>query len=136
MQQKRSFREQLRQDFSLFVKRQKQRFPENETLKIDLHCHDINSGWLNDPLGRVLQLPETWVTPDQVLEALNSSGMDAATITNHNNARSCFELLDRGIDVLVGAEFTCLLPESDLYMHVLVYDLEPTHVGRDRMPPA
>jgi glycosyltransferase involved in cell wall biosynthesis len=130
MQQQRSFREQLRQDFSLFVNRQKQRFPEDETLKIDLHCHDMNSDGPDEPLGRILRLPETWTTTDQVLKTLKDSHVDAVTITNHNNALSCFDLLDRGIDVVVGAEFTCCMPESDTHLHVLTYGFEPAHEER------
>ena len=47
------------------------------------------------------------------------------TITNHNNARSCWALLDQGHDVLVGAEFTCYFPEANLYLHVLTYGFSP-----------
>ncbi|UCG12649.1 MAG: glycosyltransferase, partial [Deltaproteobacteria bacterium] len=36
-----------------------------------------------------------------------------------------FELLDRGIDVVVGAEFTCHMPECDTRSHVLVYGFDP-----------
>ena len=125
-----SFRDQLRQDFSLFVEREKQRFPKDETLKIDLHCHDMNSDEPGESLCRILRLPETWATTDQVLKTLKGSHVDAITITNHNNARSCFELLERGIDVVVGAEFTCSMPESDVRLHVLTYGFNPAQEER------
>lgn len=32
------------------------------------------------------------------------------TITNHNNARSCYEQQDLGVDILTGAEFSCWVP--------------------------
>jgi glycosyltransferase involved in cell wall biosynthesis len=50
-------------------------------------------------------------------------------VTNHNNARSCWELLEEGIDVLPGAEFTCRFPEYDLHVHVLCYGFTPAQEG-------
>lgn len=52
------------------------------------------------------------------------------TITNHNNARSCWDLLDKGRDVLVGAEFTVAFPEHDTRIHVLTYGFNPTQEAR------
>ncbi|HEY7775825.1 MAG TPA: glycosyltransferase, partial [Kineobactrum sp.] len=43
----------------------------------------------------------------------------------HNNARSCWQLLEQGEDVLVGAEFTCHFPDMDLFVHVLTYGFSP-----------
>ncbi|HED17814.1 MAG TPA: glycosyltransferase family 1 protein, partial [Gammaproteobacteria bacterium] len=43
------------------------------------------------------------------------------TVTNHNNARSCWELQEKGHDVLVAAEFTCHFDEYNLFVHVLTY---------------
>lgn len=77
-------------------------------------------------LGRILHWPETWITTDDVLAVLAKTGSTALTITNHNNARSCFELLDRGVDVLVGAEYTCVLPGPDVHIHVLTYGFTPS----------
>jgi hypothetical protein len=53
------------------------------------------------------------------------NGMDAVTITNHNNGRSCFDLLDKGHQVLVGAEFSCMVPDFQVGIHVLTYGFDP-----------
>lgn len=58
------------------------------------------------------------------MKCLRSNGSDVVTITNHNNARSCWELLDQGEDVLVAAEFTCHFPEINLFCHVLTYGFD------------
>ncbi len=125
-----TFREALRRDLESFVSAQRQRFPADETLAIDLHCHDHNSDVPDELLGRVLRWPETWVATDDVREVLTKNGMTALTITNHNNARSCFELLERGVDVLVGAEFTCVVPDFDVHVHVLTYGFTPAQEER------
>ena len=75
--------------------------------------------------GRILGLPETWLETGKLVKRLNRNGSDVITITNHNNARSCWALLDKGYDVLVGAEFTCYFPEANLYLHVLTYGFSP-----------
>jgi glycosyltransferase involved in cell wall biosynthesis len=120
------FREDLRTGIEDFVREQARRFPEDEVLRIDLHCHDRNSDVPDELIGRLLRSPETWVPTDQVVATLERTGVDLITITNHNNARSCFELLDRGRDVLVGAEFTCTVPEEEASVHVLTYGFTPT----------
>lgn len=119
------FRSELRGGMRAFVEQQRQRFPEHETLEIDLHCHDHNSDVPDERLGRILRCPETWTRTEQVLDALEAAGMDAVTITNHNNARTCWSLLERGVDVLVGAEFTCTVPDHDARVHVLTYGFSP-----------
>jgi glycosyltransferase involved in cell wall biosynthesis len=93
----------------------------NDVLKIDLHCHDFNSSVPDETLGRILGVPETWLPTKDLLKTLEQSGTSAVTITNHNNARSCFDLLDKGHDVLVGAEFSCTVPDLDIGIHVLTY---------------
>jgi predicted metal-dependent phosphoesterase TrpH len=97
------------------------RYPLEECLKIDLHCHDKNSDNPDELWGRILGLPETWLKTDKLVQCLHESGCDALTITNHNNARSCWKLLDKGVDVLVAAEFTCYFPEYSIFVHVLAY---------------
>jgi glycosyltransferase involved in cell wall biosynthesis len=124
------FREILKRDLARFVDEQRRRFPDDETLVIDLHCHDHNSDVPDELLGRILHWPETWVSTDEVREVLAKNGATALTITNHNNARSCYELLDRGIDVLVGAEFTCIVPDYDVHIHVLTYGFTPAQEAR------
>jgi len=119
------FRDQLKKGFAEFIDRQRARFPEAETLRVDLHCHDRNSDVPDELLGRLLRIPETWTTSKEVLHALAEAGTDVLTITNHNNARSCWELQDRGVDILPGAEFSCRLPDLEAGLHVLAYGFSP-----------
>jgi glycosyltransferase involved in cell wall biosynthesis len=120
-----SFRQRLRAEFGDYVRQQGERFDRTSCLKLDFHCHDRNSDVPDELWGRLLGLPETWLETRDLMKCLRRNGCDAFTITNHNNARSCWELLDKGHDVLVGAEFTCTVPEYDLYLHVLTFGFTP-----------
>ncbi len=91
------------------------------TLKIDLHCHDYNSNKPDEILGRILNVPETWLPSETLIQKLENNGCNAFTITNHNNALSCWELKDKGLDILSGAEFTCTVPDFKTSIHVLAY---------------
>ncbi|MAT93724.1 MAG: glycosyl transferase family 1 [Halioglobus sp.] len=119
------FRSRLTTDFDLFLHKQALRFDPEETLRIDLHCHDRNSDIPDELWGRILGLPESWLKTDKLVKCLRNNGSDVITVTNHNNARSCWQLLDAGQDVLVGAEFTCYFPELDIFLHVLTYGFSP-----------
>lgn len=119
------FREELRAQFAHYLGAQSARFQPAERLRMDLHCHDHNSDVPDELWGRILRLPETWLSTRDLTACLKRTGCDVLTITNHNNARSCWELLDAGHDVLVGAEFTCHFVEYELYLHVLTYGFTP-----------
>ncbi|MCB1043157.1 MAG: hypothetical protein KDC35_09470 [Acidobacteria bacterium] len=97
----------------------------DDTLRVDLHCHDHNSNVTEELWGRLLRLPETWLPSEDLVAELKRNGSDVITITNHNNARSCWNLMDRGVDVLPGCEFTCTLPDVDVKIHVLTYGFTP-----------
>ncbi len=118
------FRQSLSTELNTFLAAEADRWPEEDVLRIDLHCHDRNSDVPDELWGRILGLPETWLATEDLLSCLTSNGCDVPTVTNHNNARSCWSLRDQGRDVLVGAEFTCLFPEHDLYIHVLGYGFD------------
>ena len=120
-----SFRHRVQFEFQNYVQAQAARFDPASCLNIDFHCHDRNSDVPDELWGRILGLPETWLPTAELVRCLRTNGCDALTITNHNNARSCWELLDQGQDVLVGAEFTCTVPEYELFMHVLTYGFTP-----------
>ncbi len=120
-----TFREQLGREFADYLHQEATRFDRANRLKIDLHCHDRNSDVPDELWGRILRLPETWLETRDLVNCLRRSGCDVITVTNHNNARSCWELLERGQDVLVGAEFTCHFAEYELYLHVLTYGFTP-----------
>ncbi|MCU0663284.1 MAG: glycosyltransferase [Myxococcota bacterium] len=119
------FRQNLREAFAAFIAQQAKRFPQSETVKIDLHCHDRNSDVPDELVGRLLRSRETWVRTEEVAQRVRSAGCDLVTITNHNNARSCWTLLEKGVDVLPGAEFTCRDRVLDLSLHVLAYGFSP-----------
>ena len=115
------FQEGLRNNLDDFLSIQKNRFPKEETLKIDLHCHDYNSDVPDELIGRILRVPETWLSSERLIMELEKNGCQALTITNHNNARSCYMLQDKGIDILTAAEFSCWIPDFEIGIHVLTY---------------
>jgi glycosyltransferase involved in cell wall biosynthesis len=96
-----------------------------DVLRVDLHCHDRHSDVPDETLGRLLRLPETWLPTRELVRTLRRHGSDVVTVTNHNNARSCWDLLDKGEDVLVGAEFSCTLPDVEVGVHVLAFGFTP-----------
>jgi glycosyltransferase involved in cell wall biosynthesis len=118
------FRRGLHDEFRRFLGEQSSRYPVDDCLRIDLHCHDRNSDLPDELWGRILRLPETWLETDRLVAVLRRNGSSVITITNHNNARSCWDLQDAGHDVLVGAEFTCHFAEYDLFLHVLLFGFD------------
>ena len=104
-----------------FQSEQESKYPTKNLIKIDLHCHDLNSDVPDEILGRILNIPETWLKTEDLYKELMLNNVDTITITNHNNARSCFELQKQGVDVLVGAEFSCMVPDFGVGIHVLTY---------------
>lgn len=119
------FRHGLHTELKRYLDAQAGRFDPAECLRIDLHCHDHNSSVPDELWGRILSLPETWLKTKDLLKCLKDHDCDLITVTNHNNARSCWQLCEKGEDVLVGAEFTCHFPEFDLFVHVLAYGFSP-----------
>jgi glycosyltransferase involved in cell wall biosynthesis len=115
------FRLSLKNEFDQFLKQQKNQYAPENCLTVDLHCHDHNSDVPDELWGRILRLPETWLKTKKLAKLLKKNDCDVFTVTNHNNARSCWDLIDKGHDVLVAAEFTCYFPEYDLFIHVLTY---------------
>ncbi|WP_439106844.1 glycosyltransferase [Congregibacter sp.] len=115
------FRASLAQEFDDFLQKEAQRFSSSNCLRVDLHCHDKNSDKPDELWGRILGLPETWLKTSDLVKCLRRNGSDVVTVTNHNNARSCWDLQEKGEDVLTGCEFTCHFEEFDLYCHVLAY---------------
>ena len=115
------FRQGLKVEFDSFIRQQAGRFDPENCLQIDFHCHDHNSDVPDELWGRILRVPETWLKTRKLVKVLKQNGSSVVTVTNHNNARSCWELQEKGEDVLVGSEFTCFFPEYDLFIHVLTY---------------
>jgi glycosyltransferase involved in cell wall biosynthesis len=116
-----NFQKTLKEEFERFLLEQQQQFPAEEILKIDLHCHDFNSDVPDELIGRILNVPETWLPSRKLIEELTKNQCDTYTITNHNNARSCYALQEKGYDVLTAAEFSCWVPDFDIGIHVLTY---------------
>ena len=121
----REFQQNLRNELSLFLSTQKDKFPPEDCLKIDLHCHDYNSNVPDELIGRILRVPETWLSSELLIKELKRNGCNAFTITNHNNARSCYIQQDKGLDVLTAAEFSCMVPDFEIGIHVLAYGFTP-----------
>ena len=115
------------------IARQRALLPSSDPadfVRIDLHCHDRNSDVPDETMGRLLRLPETWLPTRELVRTLRRHGADALTVTNHNNARSCWELLDKGEDVLSAAEFSCTFPDVNVGVHVLTYGFTPEEEER------
>ncbi|MBK9576145.1 MAG: glycosyltransferase [Fibrobacteres bacterium] len=125
-----TFRRNLAEELENTLVRGQSLIPDAEALRMDLHCHDRNSDKPDERLGRMLGVPETWVSTDELLATLRQNGTDLVTVTNHNNARTCWELLDKGMDVLPGAEFTCTLSDFEVGVHVLAYGFTPAQEER------
>lgn len=118
------FRSSLKHEFAAFLKEQDKKYDAQDCLTVDLHCHDHNSDIPDELWGRILRLPETWLKTKKLAKLQQQNGCDLFTVTNHNNARSCWKMIDKGEDVLVAAEFTCYFPEYELFIHVLVYGFD------------
>ncbi|NVN94134.1 MAG: glycosyltransferase [Bacteroidetes bacterium] len=119
--EKPSFQKELINELENFQTKQYSKYPLDDTLRIDLHCHDYNSDVPDELLGRILNLPETWLKSETLIKTLKQNHCTAYTITNHNNARSCFEMQDKGFDILTAAEFSCTVPDFKIGIHVLTY---------------
>ncbi len=111
----------LKDDLKDYLEKQISKYPKEDLLKIDLHCHDYNSDVPDELLGRILNVPETWLQTDRLISELHKNHCDVITITNHNNARSCYEQQELGNEVLTGAEFSCTVPDFNVGIHVLAY---------------
>lgn len=118
------FRSEMKNEFQSFLAQQAELYPIEECLSVDMHCHDHNSDIPDELWGRILRLPETWLKTKKLNKLQQKNGCDLFTVTNHNNARSCWKMLDKEQDVLVAAEFTCYLPEYELFIHVLAYGFD------------
>jgi glycosyltransferase involved in cell wall biosynthesis len=115
-----SFRNQIEEAFDELLKGWNCKIPDYDSLRIDLHCHDGNSDVPDELWGRILHLPETWLSTSDLVDTLRPR-TNTLTITNHNNARSCWALQDKGIDVLPAAEFTVFFEDMKVATHVLTY---------------
>ncbi len=115
------FRRSLKNEFDQYLSYESQKYKPENCLKVDLHCHDLNSDVPDELWGRILALPETWLKTKKLVKCLKENACDVVTVTNHNNALSCWDLQEKGRDVLVAAEFTCYFPEYNLFVHVLTY---------------
>ncbi|HEY1406327.1 MAG TPA: glycosyltransferase, partial [Spirochaetota bacterium] len=122
----------IRKDLSEFLDTSEKKFPVTERLTIDLHCHDHNSSEPDELLGRMLGIPETWLASEDLVSTLGRHGCDTFTITNHNNVRSCYNLIDKGYDILPAAEYSCMVPSFATGIHVLAYGVTPVDDERLR----
>ena len=119
------FQESLKDELDKFLSEREGMYPVEDVLKIDLHCHDYNSDVPDELIGRILRVPETWIPSERLIQELTKNGCTALTITNHNNARSCYIQQDKGVDVLTAAEFSCWVPDFEIGIHVLTYGFTP-----------
>jgi glycosyltransferase involved in cell wall biosynthesis len=121
MKNRSHFQKELKNELNIFLDNEAKKYPKDELLKIDFHCHDHNSNVPDELLGRILNVPETWLKTEELIETLKANKCDVFTVTNHNNAKSNFDLIKAGNDMLVGCEFSCMVPDYDIGIHVLAY---------------
>lgn len=120
------FRSQIKERYlELLNSDENNSFPADETIRVDMHCHDYNSTIPDELWGRILALPETWLKTEELIKVQQEHGAELPCVTNHNNARSSWNLLEKGVDVLVASEFTCHFPEMPCSVHVLAYGFTP-----------
>jgi len=90
-------------------------------MKADLHCHSKYSNrptlWLMQKLG----CPESFTEPLELYHLQREKGMDAVTITDHNDIRGCLDILHLP-NTFTGCEYTTYFPEDRCKVHVLVYN--------------
>ncbi len=120
-----SFKKQVEERLDSFLEEQRKNFPADELITIDLHCHDHNSNVPDELIARILNVPETWLAGEELINTLKARGCSAFSVTNHNNSRSCYELIEKGEDILVGAEWSCMVPDYKTGIHVLAYGFTP-----------
>lgn len=126
MQDDSYFMQELKREFERLSADEAAKFSDKDSIRADIHCHDKNSDVPDERLARMLRWPETWVSTQEVIACMKRNGAHPATVTNHNNARSCFEMMDKGMDMIPGAEFTCTMPDFDIKLHVLTYGFTPS----------
>ncbi len=122
--QNNDYQQSIKEYLEDFLSKSSINYIQNEVFRIDLHCHDLNSSEPDEVIGRILNIPETWTSTDFVVKELKKNKADIITITNHNNAKSCYELQSQGEDVLTAAEFSCYVPDYDVKIHVLTYGFD------------
>ena len=120
----------LKEQLESFLVEQNKKYPLLDVLKIDLHCHDYNSDEPDELIGRILNIPETWISSEKLIQELKKNNCNVYTITNHNNARSCYEMQAKGYDVITAAEFSCWVPDYNIGIHVLAYGFTPEQEKR------
>lgn len=108
MQFKRPFYKQLSKELDSYLAKQQKRLPQKDTMRIDLHISDIHGN---------IESPKT----KKLIGILKKRGCDIFTITNQGSASSCRELQKKRNDILIGAKFTCRVPDYDVEINVLAY---------------
>ncbi len=122
---KESFQKELQHGLDVLTRKSFAHAAPSDIINLDMHCHDYNSDKPDEILGRILNVSETWLESETLLDSLKRHGCGTYTITNHNNARSCWDMQDKGYDILSAAEFSCHVPDFKVGIHVLAYGFNP-----------
>ena len=78
MTQTESFNRSIITMLDEYLHDQDRRYPKNDRLTIDLHCHDHHSDVPDEQLARILAIPETWLSTESLLQVLKSHGCSRA----------------------------------------------------------
>src|SRR5215470_1045569 len=100
--------------------------------RCDLH---VNSRFSTDSGNYALRrarLGESYTEPERVYRICKARGMDLVTLSDHNTVEGALRIAHHD-DVFLSVEVTTRLPERDIPLHVLVWNLtEEDH--RDLQP--
>lgn len=98
-------------------------------LRIDLHCHSRASD--NPPLWFMQRLgcPESFTIPEDLRKIALQRDMDFVTLTDHDTINGVQEILHYD-NVFMGCEVTTFFPNTDIKVHVLVYDFTAAQFQR------
>lgn len=93
-------------------------------LRADLHvhtCHSTVSGNM-----RFLGSRDCYSKPADVYRVAKARGMDLVAFTDHDSIGGALELLNARpelVDVIVGEEVSCRLPDGEIEVHLAVYGI-------------
>ncbi|MBL8992884.1 MAG: glycosyltransferase [Spirochaetia bacterium] len=119
------FRRQVEARLRVILDAEKTNFGFGHSLKIDLHTHDELSGRSPESIPALLNAASSYTPTDELLRCLGENGMDSFAITNGESGRSAFQLLDKGMDIVVGAGFRAHDKATGFDAQVLVYGFSP-----------
>jgi len=94
--------------------------------KADLHVHSKYSNKPTNWLLKKFGCSECFTEPKEIYNLAKKRGMTAFTITDHNQIKGCYEILEYP-NTFISCEVTATFPEDNCKVHVLTYDITEEH---------